>query len=301
MADHNHRLDQHEVSSVGLSQDSAENARQQYLDVMKRCLTRSVFPSHPHPVSLTPGLREHPVAWAIYSALRPILGMLGLELARTNKDVLQEGRDWPLEAETMIGMARLENLQTRVVDVLERGVPGDIIETGVWRGGACIFMRAILRAYGCDDKTVWVADSFEGLPRPDGRYIQDANDRHWRYSDVLAVSIADVKAAFERYGLLDEQVRFLPGWFKDSLPNAPIQKLSVLRLDGDMYSSTMDAWVNLYPKLSPGGFLIVDDYEATNTCRDAVEDYRQLKAITEPLQKVDWSAVFWSAVFWRKE
>src|SRR2546425_313302 len=99
------------------------------------------------------------------------------------------GRDWPAEAETMIGLHRLENLQQCIVRVLEEGIPGDLIETGVWRGGACIFMRGVLKAFGDNERTVWVADSFQGLPHPDpARYPADTDDPHWICSE-LAVSL----------------------------------------------------------------------------------------------------------------
>src|SRR5688572_4859073 len=70
------------------------------------------------------------------------------------------GNDWPTRGHTMIGRARLDNLQACLESVLTREVPGDVIEAGVWRGGAAIFMRALLKVYGVRDRTVWVADSF---------------------------------------------------------------------------------------------------------------------------------------------
>src|SRR5262249_42248392 len=131
-----------------------------------------------------------------------------------------EGRDWPPTAHTMIGLKRLDNLQFCVEDVLTRNVPGDLMETGVWRGGACIFLRALLRAHGVRDRRVWVADSFEGLPAPNAeKYPHDAQDL-LHTVPYLAVSLEQVQANFERYGLLDEQVCFLKGWFRDTLPQA---------------------------------------------------------------------------------
>ena len=76
-----------------------------------------------------------------------------------------EGRDWPARAHTMIGLKRLANVRECVERVLADNVPGDLIETGVWRGGTTIFMRAILKVHGVTDRLVWVADSFAGLPR----------------------------------------------------------------------------------------------------------------------------------------
>jgi len=204
-----------------------------------------------------------------------------------------EGRIWPIVAHTMIGLKRLDNLQFCVDEAITNGVRGDLIETGVWRGGAAIFMRAMLKAYGVTDRCVWVADSFEGLPPPDGgKYPPDAGDRLHEATE-LAVSLEEVKANFERYGLLDNQVRFLKGWFRDTLPAAPIERLAVLRLDGDMYQSTMDALVNLYPKLSEGGYVIVDDYGAIPACRQAVHDYRSANGITGEIRDIDWTGIFW--------
>jgi len=212
---------------------------------------------------------------------------------RFDAEVRAEGRDWPAHAETMIGLRRLDNLQDCVTDVLRRGVPGDLIETGVWRGGAAIFMRAILEAYGDSERRVWVADSFEGLPKPDARrWPADQGDELWTQGR-LAVSVEEVRANFRRYGLLDDRVRFLVGWFEDTLAAAPIERLAVLRLDGDMYGSTMKALTALYPKLSAGGYLIVDDYGAISACKQAVTDYRAADEITDPIVWVDWTGVWW--------
>ena len=203
-----------------------------------------------------------------------------------------EGNYWPANAETMIGMKRLNNIQFCLKEVIENKIPGDIIETGVWRGGASIFMRGILKAYNVTDKTVWLADSFEGLPAPDEKYIHDKGDVHHIIGE-LAVSMEDVKNNFEKYNLLDDQVKFLKGWFKDTLPTAPIEKYSILRLDGDMYESTMDAIKNLYPKLSIGGYIIIDDYGAIEGCKHATEDYRKEFNITETIEHIDYSGIYW--------
>jgi O-methyltransferase len=202
------------------------------------------------------------------------------------------GRDWPSEAETMIGRVRLDHLQQCVERVLKQEIPGDLLEAGVWRGGACILMRAVLKAFGDRQRLVWLADSFEGMPKQSA-YREDLRDTHWKHNDVLSVSLSEVKAAFLRYGLLDDQVRFLPGWFHESLPGAPVGPLALLRIDGDMYGSTMDALTHLYPRLSPGGFLIVDDYGAVRGCRKAVDQYRQSQGIVTPIQAIDWTGVFW--------
>jgi O-methyltransferase len=192
----------------------------------------------------------------------------------------------------MIGLKRLNNLQECIDDALTNDVPGDFIEAGVWRGGTTIFMRALLRVRGDTTRTVWVADSFQGLPRPrPDVYPADEGDQH-HTRPSLAVGLEEVKASFERYGLLDDQVRFLEGWFSDTLPSAPIERLAVMRLDGDMYESTMDALEALYDRLSPGGHVIIDDYVLAG-CRAAVDEFRARREIDEPLTVVDWTGVSW--------
>lgn len=194
----------------------------------------------------------------------------------------------------MIGGKRLDNVHACVEQVLSDDIPGDLIETGVWRGGATIFMRAVLKAYDIKDRTVWVADSFEGIPKGDPvRYPGDDLAPLYRFNDVFGVSQAIVEENFRRYGLLDDQVRFLPGYFRDTLPDAPVESLAVLRMDGDLFESTMDALVHLYPKLSVGGYVIVDDYRALPPCRVAVYQYRREHGITDPIEEIDGVGVFW--------
>ncbi len=232
-----------------------------YLDLMKRRLINSIY-----------GVAEEP----------------DFDLA-----LRQEGRDWPTVAHTMIGMKRLDNVQACIEDALVNGVPGDLIETGVWRGGATILMRAVLKAYSVSDRTVRDADSFAGLPPPNpDLYPHDAGDPHHTFTN-LKVSLDAVRENFARYALLDDQVRFLEGWFRDTLPQAPITHLAVLRLDGDMYESTMDALRHLYPKLSVGGYVIIDDYGAIASCRQAIHDYRQEERIESEIRTVDWTGVYW--------
>lgn len=262
-----------------------------YLGLMKQCLTRMLWQEKYRPMA--PSLS----GWRsfVLGPLQSLVRRAQLELVHVEPDrteAREEGRDWPLEAETMVGLKRLDNLQQCVTSVIRNGVPGDLIETGVWRGGSSIFMRAILKAYGDTSRKVWLADSFRGLPPPDpARYPVDEGDTLWKYSE-LAIPMEQVKANFSRYGLLDDQVAFLPGWFRDTLPTAPIERLAVLRLDGDLYESTMEALVALYPKVSAGGFVIVDDY-GLPTCRAAIEDFRLAQGITDPIQRIDWTGACW--------
>lgn len=258
-----------------------------YIELLKGCLSRELFiAEEPHDVRLDAEMAEGLLAqlranrWRLVSIGGDAEGRL-------------EGRDWPPFAETMIGRRRLDNLVDCVTTALRDDIPGDLIETGVWRGGSTILMRGILAAWADGDRRVWVADSFEGVPPPDAeRYPADRGVRLDGISN-LEVSVEEVRSNFARYGLLDEQVVFLPGWFKDTLATAPIDALAVMRLDGDLYESTMDALRALYPKLSVGGYVIVDDYGGIDACRQAVSDYRRAEGVDEPIQAVDWTGIYW--------
>lgn len=192
------------------------------------------------------------------------------------------GNDWPARALTMIGLTRLQNVQDCAEQALVEGVPGDFAEMGVWRGGVCIFLRAVLDVYGVTDRCVWAGDSFQGLlAKPAGH-------------EPLAVPEAEVRHNFELYGMLDDQVKFIPGWFHESLPQAPIEQLALLRLDGDHYIAQMAVLENLYPKVSPGGFVIVDDYPYIAETKQAVDEYRARTGIVTPIQQAG------AAGWWRK-
>lgn len=239
--------------------------------------------------------RNHIAAW-----MQEKIEKRGLEVMRRipfSHEARTNGRDWPQHADSMVGLKRLRNVQFAARTAIEEGIAGDFVETGVWRGGSSILLRAALEAYGDAERRVWACDSFEGLPPPDiDRYPQDAG-AIWHTYDNLAVSVEEVKANFNKYNLLDDRVQFLKGWFKDTLATVPIEKIAVLRLDGDMYASTMDALNPLYGKVSAGGFIIIDDYGLPEPeCRRAIEDFRASRGIITPLIDIDgWGK------YWRKE
>jgi O-methyltransferase len=251
-----------------------------YLDTMKRHLTRADYDG-------ADSADTSPV-------IRAFLKSRGIKISNLEPGSEDDGTSWPEAAETMIGIKRLDNIQFCVHDVLQRKVPGDLIECGVWRGGATIFMRAALLAYNDSDRRVWVADSFQGLPAPDPKtYPADLALDLNRSNDQLAVGVDTVRLNFARYGLLDDRVKFLVGWFKDTLPNAPIEKLAVLRLDGDLYESTIESLDALYAKVSPGGYVIADDYGSIPACRKAVDDFRARHGVTAQINRIDWAGAYW--------
>ena len=114
------------------------------------------------------------------------------------------------------------------------------------------------------------------------------------------MSVDEVRSNFARYGLLDDQIVFVEGLFQDTLPALAAGPFALLRIDGDLYESTYVALENLYPKLSPGGFVIIDDYGGMPPCRQAVEDYRAKAGIDAPIVEIDWTGVFWQKPFGEK-
>jgi len=210
-----------------------------------------------------------------------------------NPELRAKGGDWPAIAHSMVGTRRLENLRDLAQRVIDEEIPGDFIEAGVWRGGCCILMRGVLKANVITDRKVFVADSFEGLPPP--KPSEFPYDEGWNLHlyPELAVSVDQVKANFARYGLLDEQVIFVKGLFRDTLPTLAAGPFALIRLDADLYESTYVALESLYPKLSPGGFIILDDVNFIPPCRQAVMDYRSQMGISAVMRKVDWNASWW--------
>jgi hypothetical protein len=296
--------------------------RELYLDLVKRCVTNILY--------------EDPPKVVFDHLCRPTVATR-FELQRR---VL--GEDFASAAHTLVGTHRLENIQHCVERVLEQNVPGDLVETGSYRGGATIFMRALLRAHEVTDRRVFVCDSFSPLaPQlphwtvlPLIQALAAIPNRWWqrkyffllqkfakdyqafpptsdpsdcfvqilmwnlRNPDLMAGSgenhsLELVQSRFARYGLLDEQVVFLKGFFADTLPHAPVERIAVLRLDGDLYESTRDALVHLYPKLSPGGYCIIDDYYPWPDCAKAVNEYRQEHGISEEMHDIDQTGVYW--------
>ena len=240
--------------------------RNRYLSLVQGCLIGTIYEDKPLPV-------------------------LGYD--KYDQNLREHGCDWPSLAHSMIGVKRMTNLRYLSELVIYKRIPGDFIETGVWRGGACIMMRAVLEAYGIQERKVWVADSFEGLPSPDEKnYPEDKGQNFHTYKD-LSVSFEEVKNNFSKYNLLDQQVIFLKGWFKDTLPTAPIKKLALLRLDGDLYESTIQVLEALYDKVSIGGFIIIDDYHVVDACKKAVHDFCKSRNFIPNIQEIDGVGIFW--------
>lgn len=227
-----------------------------------------------------------PQADEVRRSLQMFTPEFGAAYARSNQ----------LQSFTLLEASGLDNVEECVRSVLERNIPGDLIECGVWRGGTCIYMRGLLKALGDSSRTVWVADSFQGLPEPDGDVspLDAVSHEFLKLVGGFSVSLEAVQNNFAAFDLLDTQVRFLPGWFSDTLVQAPIEQLALMRLDADYYESTRQALEALYHKLSPGGFVIIDDYGIMPLgARRAVEEFRSLHSIENPLIFANRAVAYW--------
>jgi O-methyltransferase len=199
---------------------------------------------------------------------------------------------------TLLPIKTLENIEYCIREVVKNNIEGDFLEAGVWRGGAVIYAYHVLKELK-SDKKIYCADSFMGLPKPNiEKYPIDRGDPHWEM-DGLKITKDEVIKNFKIFGDISENIIFLEGWFKDTLYTAKIEKLSVLRLDGDMYESTWESLDALYPKLSIGGYCIIDDY-GHFPALFAVNDYRKIFDIQEPLIRIDDDPRAYPSVYWKK-
>ena len=256
-----------------------EPMRRAYLDLLKLCLC-DLAGARTLSVSRTGDTRKRDSQ------------VKSLELQEEELALRVRGADWPFSGLTMVGLKRLDDLQACVESVVADGVDGDVIEAGAWRGGASILARATLDSLGADDRLVWVADSFQGLPAPDPGGFPEDDYLDLSQVEFLSVPAEEVRRHLARFGC-EDGVELVEGFFDQTLPTLRGHRWSVVRLDGDTYEATWVGLESLYPGLSAGGYLIIDDYVLIPECRRAVNDFRHEHGITEPLEEIDWNGVRW--------
>jgi O-methyltransferase len=211
---------------------------------------------------------------------------LGKDRAFNEFKSIQDGRyqgyKWNIprdsQPHSLLSAAQLDLLEELILKIEREKIPGDFIEAGIWRGGAVIFMRAVLEAYSIPDRKIYAADSFEGIPYNE-KIKGDPVDA---WQDRWQAGFEEVAGNISRYGLLDDRIEFIRGYFNDSLATAKIGKLALVRLDADSHDSTTDALTHLYPKLSQGGAIIIDDWHLPG-CRLAVKEFREAQKIVAPI------------------
>jgi Macrocin-O-methyltransferase (TylF) len=204
-----------------------------------------------------------------------------------------DGSDWPLNGLTMVGLRRLDDLQARIEQLVADRIEGDLIEAGAWRGGASILMRATLDSLG-DDRELWVADSFQGFPQPESGTVDDTLETDVGAIDYFAPGLEAVKGYFERFGV-GELVRFVPGFFEQTMAGLGGRRWALIRLDADGYNATRLVLDTLYGGLARGGYVVIDDYftPGLDVCRDAVDGFRSDHGIEDEITRIDWTGARW--------
>ncbi len=271
--------------------------RRRYLDLLARALVNLIYPEHELRLE---HLAEHGITGDRVTDQRAMrdIGIHKAERLAALVAAKIDGRNWERrvtsQSHTMVGLRRLQSLERCAARVFADRVPGDFLEAGVCQGGAAIFMRALQVAYDEGARRTWLADSFAGLPPPEHpKDVADGLDFTESVQPWLAANLESVQENFRTYDLLSDHVRFLPGWFSETLPTATVDRLAILRVDADLYASTLEALDALYDRVSTGGYVVIDDYWALDACRAAVDDFRSSRSIDEPLRRIDWAAVLW--------
>lgn len=170
---------------------------------------------------------------------------------------------------TMSSGARLRALHNAAKHVVETNVSGDIVECGTAKGGSAA-MLALTLASTNSDRLLWIFDTFEGMPAPSANDPDQALAE--KYVGTCRGTIDEVTSLFRQLGVL-ERVRMAKGLFQDTLGNAPIEKISLLHIDGDWYDSVMTCLQHYYDRVSPGGIVQIDDYGFWEGARKAVDDF----------------------------
>ena len=289
-----------ELAALGYAETREEPAgltelRRRYLDLLKRALVNLIYPEDALrlELALSGGLSGDTLA--DQRLLR--------DIRRRQPDAYREvvatkaeggiDRFWSARlAHTLVGLTGLDNIERCATKVFADGVPGDFLEAGVCHGGASIFLRAVQVAYGEAQRSTWLADTFAGVPAPSHELDRDLDLTEERLP-WMAADLESVRANVATYDLLSERVRFLPGLFAETLPSAPVEQLAILRIDADLYSSTRTVLDELYDRVAPGGFVIVDDYGCLEPCREAVDRFVEERGLSVEIDQVDWTRVCW--------
>lgn len=232
----------------------------QYLNLLEKCIGNELHGMAPRPISKHG--RRHVWYGGIVNYVSGLFEKYGLQLCLKHVD----GEGWPELGDTMLTQSGLRDIRNLLIRCDKEGIEGDFVECGVWRGGACVYAKAVINELK-SQRGVLGFDSFEGLPRPSDGDCR--NDKHHTYS-ALAVSLEEVKRRAQKYDV--GKIFWLKGFFHDTLSLIEKDhKIAILRCDGDMYSSTKAIFEFAYPKVVEGGFVIVDDWKL-QCCRDAIRD-----------------------------
>jgi cephalosporin hydroxylase len=197
---------------------------------------------------------------------------------------------------TTMGRVRLDHLQGCLETIRTTAVDGDLVECGPGRGGGAIFLRGFLDAHEMDDRKVWVIDPFRASPTSNTAAGPESSlpGGGLGFPDLLG-DLNSVRDGFARFDLLDDRVRFLQGPPGHTVADAPIEKVSLLRIGGDLDGAIGDVLDALYDKVAVGGFVVADQY-GTASVQQAVEEFRSRRGIADPIERTDWVGAYWRKI-----
>jgi len=199
---------------------------------------------------------------------------------------------------TLTTPGKIEALAQAVEYAVSRPVPGAFVECGVWRGGSMMTVALTLLRLGVTDRELYLFDTFEGMPEPGeedvkqgGRHASEVLRNSGRDSSVWAIAGFDeVRDSVQGTGYPEDKIHFVQGGVEETVPEHAPAEIALLRLDTDWYASTKHELVHLYPRLAPGGVLIIDDYAYWRGARQAVDEYVREKELTLLLIRIDHGA-----------
>jgi len=287
------------------------------LELEERALIE-IIKLHPGRPDLSERLRVVQVGLGKIDPPPAIIGLSGEEASQTEVNFQQEANDFARAVNyrdldpaftpilelarrfTMTSVERMYALYKAVEYIEVARIPGAIVECGVWRGGSIMIALATLRALGAADRDIYLFDTFEGLPRPDDAkdidvlgnraihgwlpHSRGSDQSNWAYA-----SLDDVSANVALTGYPSERIHFIKGMVEDTIPTQAPNSIALCRLDTDWYASTRHEMIHLYPLLSIGGVLIIDDYGHFRGARNAVDEYLSETRTPLLLHRVDYS------------
>src|SRR6266478_7907173 len=191
---------------------------------------------------------------------------------------------------TLVGPERVHSLFVLAQRVEEEKIPGDVIECGVCNGGtAAVLARFATRSRL--NRTVWLLDSFEGMPKPTENDGVSALGRTAESHVGQEVGdVQKVKQILRHVGADMTRIKIVPGWFQDTFPSVTAKQIAILNIDADWYQSVKLCLETFYDRVVPGGFVSLDDYGHWPGCRKAVDEFFQARELPYKLHQVDYSA-----------
>jgi len=233
----------------------------------------------------------------ILTTQTPLHSVIDIEYIKEKFYALKElgitSVDWQrLFATYLLGQAALLTSST-----------GDFVETGVFKGGSTSVLMNLLIDFDKKKRKCWAFDSFDGLPSPvtEDTFGIGHKGNKGGYNSSRDVFVENMKT-FKAWD--EKRLVVTPGWFSETCAKSPVKSISFLRLDGDMFASTWDAITAFYDRVVPGGYIYVDDYGSFNGCRAAINKFRTMRKIYEPLmfirQGKSQNLLTFEAVWWKK-